>query len=375
MPMKPEAPKTQQTDTTMQASNVYTLRTKTDLITYLHLASWSPTIDTWTKAIDNGYFTTFPGLDSATVRKHLPKSISTTKGHMRKIKKNIRSTHTPSSPTTQTIPEMTAEDYPTGTNAQTNLVTCKVVNIEEPTGKVATDQTGRFPTRSSLGNLYVMVAYVRDANAIIAKPLKNRSEANLVAAYAEIYDNLADRGLQPKIQICDNECPKTFKRFLTSKNIKLQLVPPYDHRTNPSEKAIDVWKAHFIAGLASLPPDFPVHLWCRLIEHATLTLNLMRPSKLNPRLSAYAQLNGAFDFNTTPLAPPGCRAVVHETRDQRATWDPKGTNAWYLGPALQHYRCHRVYVPKSRAERIIRTIEFFPHNCANPQSSPLDNAT
>ena len=45
------------------------------------------------------------------------------------------------------------------------------------------------------------------------------------------------------MQACDNECPKAFKRFLTEKHITLQLAPPYDHRTNPVEKAIGyiVW--------------------------------------------------------------------------------------------------------------------------------------
>ena len=114
---------------------------------------------------------------------------------MRKVNKNVRSTApTTSSFTTTTSPEMTASDHPTGTNAQTNLVTCKVVEFDEETGKIATDQTGRFPQRSSLGNLYVMVAYIRDANAIVAIPIKNRAEATLVSAYNIIYQGLCDRG-------------------------------------------------------------------------------------------------------------------------------------------------------------------------------------
>ena len=36
-----------------------------------------------------------------------------------------------------------------------------------------------------------------------------------------------------------------------------------------------------------------------------LELKLLHPYRLNPRLSAEAQLNGVFDFNRTPLAPPG----------------------------------------------------------------------
>jgi hypothetical protein len=48
-----------------------------------------------------------------------------------------------------------------------------------------------------------------------------------------------------------------------------------------------------------------MHLWCRLIPQATTTLNLLCQSHINPRLLAEAQLNGAFDFNKTPLALPG----------------------------------------------------------------------
>ena len=107
-----------------------------------------------------------------------------------------------------------------------------------------------------------MVAYVHDANAITAILIKNRSERSLVDAYSKLYDNLKASGLAPKLQVCDNECPAAFKRFLSEKDINLQLVPPYDHQTNPAKQAIDTFKCHFIAGLASLPPSFPLHLWC-----------------------------------------------------------------------------------------------------------------
>jgi len=90
-------------------------------------------------------------------------------------------------------------------------------------------------------------------------------------------------------------------------------VPPYDHRQNNAERAIGIWKDHFVAGLAGLDPNFPMHLWCRLCEQCTQTLNLMRASRINPRLSAEAQLNGAFDYNKTPLAPPGTKVLIHET--------------------------------------------------------------
>ena len=179
-----------------QASNVYTLRTKKDLAQYLHLACWSPAPTTWKQAVELGFFATFPGLSPSLISKHLPRSIATSKGHLKQLRKNLRSTKTLSS-TTDEARIMTALDYPTGPNARTNLVTFKTVTEYEPTGAVATDQTGRFPVRSSRGNQYLMVAYVRDANAILAVPIKNRNESSLVDAYNTIYAKLTDAGVKP----------------------------------------------------------------------------------------------------------------------------------------------------------------------------------
>ena len=45
-------------------------------------------------------------------------------------------------------------------------------------GKIYTDQTGRFPVVSSKGNKYIMVLYDYDSNAILAKPIKDRTDPN-----------------------------------------------------------------------------------------------------------------------------------------------------------------------------------------------------
>ena len=75
--------------------------------------------------------------------------------------------------------------------------------------------------------------------------------------------------------------------YLKNNNIQLQIVQPNLHRTNAAEKAIGIFKDHFISGLATVHPSFPLHLWCRLIPFAVTTLNLMRLSRINPKLSAY----------------------------------------------------------------------------------------
>ena len=52
-----------------------------------------------------------------------------------------------------------------------------------------------------------------------------------------------------------------------------------------------------------------MHLWCCLVPQATLTLNMLRVSRRHPQISAYTVLEGVFDFNKTPLAPPGTKVV------------------------------------------------------------------
>ena len=171
----------------------------------------------------------------------------------------------------------------------------------------------------------------------------------------------------------DNECPSIVLEYIkNTKKMDLLLVPPYMHRVNAAEKAIDSYKNHFISGLATVHPDFPLHLWCRLIPLASITLNLLRPSRINPRLSAEECLNGVFDYNKTPIAPPGCKVVVHESTTNRGTWSPHGVDGWYVSIAPLHYRCHTVYIPKTRAERVAKTVRFFPHKSNVPQNTPQE---
>jgi hypothetical protein len=156
------------------------------------------------------------------------------------------------------------------------------------------------------------------------------------------------------------------RNYLTNQGINYQLTPPHIHRRNNDEREIQTFKNHFIAGLCSVDPTFPLKLWDKLLPQATITLHLLRKSRINPRMSAYAQLNGHFDFNRTPLAPPGTRIIAHEKPDQRASWDPHGVDGYYLGLALDHYFCYQVHITKTKGTRIVDTVEFFPSKISMP---------
>jgi hypothetical protein len=108
-----------------------------------------------------------------------------------------------------------------------------------------------------------------------------------------------------------------------------------------------------------------MHLWDRFLPQAVITFNMLRTSRINPKLSAATQIYGQYDFNRAPMAPPGTIIIAHETPNRRRTWVARGKDGWYIGPALEHYRCYTVYITKTRG-RVVETVDFFPENSKLP---------
>ncbi len=90
--------------------------------------------------------------------------------------------------------------------------------------------------------------------------MKNRLAGEMIQAYQVIVECHHSAGLTPKMHILDNECSTEFKERIVLNNMKYQLVPPHDHRRNIAEKAIQVFKAHFISILCCADKSFPLHL-------------------------------------------------------------------------------------------------------------------
>jgi hypothetical protein len=130
-----------------------------------------------------------------------------------------------------------------------------------------------------------------------------------------------------------------------------------------------------MARLCSTEKSFPMHLWDRILPQAVITLNMLRNSRINPKLSAATHIFGQYDFNIAPMATPGTRFIAHETPSGRRTWAPHGQDGWYIGPALEYYRCYTVYITKTRSNRIVETIEFPPDKFTLPFPSYRELAT
>jgi hypothetical protein len=141
--------------------------------------------------------------------------------------------------------------------------------------------------------------------------MKFRSASEWVKSYDTIHQELTVKGFKPKLQTLDNEASAALKNFITANDVDYQLVPPHCHRRNGAERAIRTFKEHFVTGLSSEDPTFPLHLWDRLLPQAEITLNLLRTSRLHPQLFAAAHFHSLVDYNKTAFSPPGCRIIAH----------------------------------------------------------------
>ena len=119
-----------------------------------------------------------------------------------------------------------------------------------PTGKIHSDQTGRFTIQSSSGNKYMMVIYAYDPNAILVEPLPDRSKESIMQPYQKIIQQLTKRGFKPRLQRLDNEASKLLQYEMDKNQIQWQLVPPGNHRRNATEQYIRTFKNQFIFILA-----------------------------------------------------------------------------------------------------------------------------
>jgi hypothetical protein len=321
------------------------------LLSFYRACLGFPVKQTWLDAIRAGNCDTFNGLTYSNAARYCPNADETIMGHLAQQRQNVRSTKPKPPATAPLLPAIP----PPETIVASNLLVVNVV----PLSKLYTDNTSRFPVRARSGNQYVMIAYHANGNLILQQEFQTKSDRHRIAAYTAIMTRLAAQGLSVDLQILDNEASSAYKQAITfTWKAKFQLVPPDMHRQNRAERAIRTFKDHFIAILAGVNSTFPPYLWDLLLPQAELTLNLLRQATLNPQISAWEYFQGPFDFNKTPLGPVGCRVLIHAKPGTRCSWDFRAKEGFYIGPALDSYRCFKLVKSDTRSQVISDMVEF-----------------
>ena len=129
------------------------------MVRYYHAAAGFPTKPTWTRAIKNKQFASWPGLTVDVVNRHYPDSKETPKGHGRKAPSGQRSTKSTATTLEESDEAFECDNIesPRPTKKERTIF-YKVMNIHDKAAqKIYTDQPGRFPKKSSQGHQYIMV--------------------------------------------------------------------------------------------------------------------------------------------------------------------------------------------------------------------------
>ena len=333
----------------------------------------NPKISTLLKALRRGFLKGCPNLSEELVTKYLNPSPATAKGHMKRPKKGIRSTRKTATtkgglvsvpvpqgaPVLVPVPQVTPpllthyieepRPYP-GPAYEARMDGVNIIPDNESianvfyfgafadkiSGVVYNDLTGNFPFMSIDGSVCFFVLYHYELNAILVKAIAKVDDHSIYEAYKEIFKTLEAKGYKPKMNVMDNQATKFINKFLTKKECDLQVVEPHNHRVNMAERVIQTFKDAFIAALVTTDCEFPIQLWDKLAPQVQDTLNLLRASRINPNLSAYEALNGPYNWDQCPLAPPSCKSIIYEAPAVCGLSASQGTDAWYLGPSADH---------------------------------------
>ena len=154
----------------------------------------------------------------------------------------------------------------------------------------------------------------------MVKPLKIQQVAEIKNAWEKLYQQLTQHGHKMSNFMLDNEFLQDPKKSFKKYNIDYQFVPPHIHRANAAERAVHTFKSHFLAGLSSCNPLFPIGKCDCLLDQAELILNYLRTARCYPQQSSHAYIHGVHDFNPEPLASPGTKVVVHQKSQNCKSW-------------------------------------------------------
>ena len=360
--------------TTLSSSAVVTEATGTvqQIVDYYFATMGSCTPAALIAAIQDGYIK-LPGLSVQMIRRHPPHSIAIAQGHLDQSPHGFRTTKLFDVPQLGDESQSDLRPSVTPRSSRYESVLTKVIYRSHPTDLRYTDLTGRFPVIAQSGASYDLVMLC--GNYIHVETMSSRSQSDYVAAFRAGDNFFKSHGIFPVFERLDNEASALLIKFIGDEaKTTIQFLPPGSHRANKAERAIRTWKNHFIATLCTVDPSFPLDAWDKLVPQAELTVNLLRGSAFTPNTSAWQAVRGAYDFDHTPIAPPGMRILCFEPPDKRTTWAPHGVKGYYVGPALQHHRCFTVYIPTTASTRVTGQLSWHPPASYQlPGASPHDS--
>jgi hypothetical protein len=202
---------------------------------------------------------TIPGFTAHLINTHLPYSIATNKGHMRRHRQGIQSTQTMQPAIIQAWRDVNSLQ-PDKEICAAHDMFCIATLADLNTDTMYTNLPGEFLVCSFKPMQYIFVAYLYNLNAILMHAMPSKNDAAMITTFTKILAALAACGYKPTLNITDNKCSKMVEAYIKSNKMDIHHVPPHNHQINAAECAIATFKEHFIAGLATVNRNCPLQL-------------------------------------------------------------------------------------------------------------------
>jgi hypothetical protein len=165
---------------------------------WYHAAAGFPVKETFIRAVCNGSYAMWPKLTIQLIHKYMQDLDETAKRHLKGQRQGIRLTKQKAFEKLIEVKvartKIEGDSSPFRPLPPTKLNDI-FVHVEDLNKEIHTDQTGAFPHTSQRGNCYIMVAIHLNANYIFAKPMKNRTEGEMIRVYQMIINRMKAAGL------------------------------------------------------------------------------------------------------------------------------------------------------------------------------------
>ena len=166
---------------------------------------------------------------------------------------------------------------------------------------------------------YLMILYDYNSNNIFAQTTTIWQTPTIANEYKILHVHLWKDGLNPYLRQLDNKCSTLLNTFMNHNDVDFQIVALLTHWRNSAENSIPTFKNNFIVGLRNVNKNVSIHLWYCHLPQVELTLNPLCGSRINTKLSAWAQFHITFDSNSTRMCSPGCCFIAHKNPDKCKT--------------------------------------------------------
>ena len=299
-------------------------------IRFVHASLGHPTPTTFLNAVARGFIneaTQFPRLTTKNVRRHMPNSEASARGHLRKT------------PTAQPHADSDAisalrrfqksqvlkaiKQKHRATNSGSLYPPFDPTTITKST-TLHLDYTGAWPQRGSMGTSHLEISTW--GSYIHIHPLTGLKGAQTSESLTKTLSFFRDKGVVIEALRVDNQSSPEFRAAAKSLRIISDLVSANQKEANRAERAIQTAKHHIVAARAGFHRDCSHMLLDRCLPQIEITLNTLHPFEYDPRISAYHGLYGRkFDFMRHPIAPVGSKVLTWDPPDKRGSWADHGS--------------------------------------------------